>query len=328
MQAVEKTPRASRRPLAILLMGPTGTGKTELALHLARAFPVGLISVDSALVYRGMDIGTAKPAPAVLGSLHHHLVDILDPAERYSAGDFRRDASAAMLEIASEDKTPLLVGGTLLYFRALSKGLANLPEPDQGIRSQLDAEAAQAGWPALHRRLAALDPVAAARIHPNDAQRIQRALEVHVQTGTPLSELQRCTASGVAGRFDFLRIGLVPPDRSILNENIERRFNLMLKKGFIQEVRRLYERGDLHANLPSMRAVGYRQLWQHLAGECSVEEATRRAIVATRRLAKRQMTWLRSERLDAVFDPHKKDLAADIGEFVARALAGRNMTLC
>lgn len=314
---------AGARKPAILLMGPTATGKTELALRLAEIFPVELISVDSALVYRGMDIGTAKPSSRLLARVPHRLVDIRDPGERYSAGEFRRDALAAISEIRSRQHIPLLVGGTLLYFRALTRGLAQMPAPNPEIRARLDQEAGRAGWPALHQRLEALDPKAAARIHPNDAQRIQRALEVHAQTGMSLSEVQAQGSNPGASLGDFLRIGLLPKDRIKLNKIVEKRFNAMMEKGFLNEVRALFERGDLQPEMPAMRAVGYRQLWQHLTGECDLEEACRRAVVATRRLAKRQMTWLRSETLDAVFDPYAPALDTQVSDFLADYLGRR-----
>jgi tRNA dimethylallyltransferase len=279
---------------AILLMGPTASGKSELAIELARALGGEIVSVDSALVYRGLDIGTAKPAAALRAEVPHHLVDILDPAAPYSAGRFRRDALAAMEAIRERGRLPILVGGTMLYFRALLKGLAELPEADPALRAVLDADAALRGWPALHTELARVDPAAAARIRPGDSQRIQRALEVWRLTGKPLSQLQAAGASPPAG-WRFLKLGLAPPSRAELHAAIGRRFEIMMAAGFLAEVAALRARGDLHAGLPSMRAVGYRQLWAHLAGECRLEQAAEGAIIATRRLAKRQMTWLRAE---------------------------------
>lgn len=308
------------RSKAVLLMGPTGTGKTDLALRLVKRFPMEIISVDSALVYRGMDIGTAKPSPEVLAEVPHHLVDIRDPAERYSAGAFRRDALVAMADIDARGKIPLLVGGTLLYFRALSRGLAEMPEPDPAIRQSLDAQAQRLGWAALHARLLEVDPQAAGRIHPNDAQRIQRALEVFEQTGKPLSLLQSQAGEGSGSGRSYFRIGLVPGDRLELNKIIEKRFNIMIKKGLLDEVSELFHRGDLVASLPALRAVGYRQLWQYLAGECALEEACRRAVVATRRLAKRQMTWLRGEALDAEIEPFRAGSDRQAIDLLASAL--------
>ena len=278
----------------ILLMGPTSSGKTDLAIEIARSIPAEIISVDSALVYRELDIGTAKPSMALRAEIPHHLLDLLDPTEAYSAGRFRRDALAAMAGVRSRGRVPILVGGTMLYFRALLRGLAELPEADPGVRAALDEEAAQRGWPALHADLGRVDPVAAARIRSGDSQRIQRALEVWRLTGTPLSQLQAAGATVPQG-WDFLKLGLAPPSRPALHAAIERRFHAMIDAGLLGEIERLYGRGDLHAGLPSIRAVGYRQLWAFMAGECSLAEAVMKAIAATRRLAKRQMTWLRAE---------------------------------
>lgn len=282
-----------RQP-AILLMGPTASGKTGLAIELARALPVEIVSVDSALVYREMDIGTAKPSPALRAEVPHHLVDLVDPAESYSAGRFRRDALAAMAAIRARGRVPLLTGGTMMYFRALQRGLAELPPADPALRAQLDRQAAAHGWPALHARLAAVDPAAAARIQPGDSQRIQRALEVWQLVGRPLSELQAAGDSPLEG-WRLLKLALAPPDRAALHARIEQRFRDMMAAGLLAEVERLHARGDLHAGLPSIRAVGYRQLWRHVAGECELDSAVADAITATRRLAKRQMTWLRAE---------------------------------
>lgn len=275
-------------------MGPTAAGKTGLAMELARALPAEIISVDSALVYRGMDIGTAKPSPAQRAEVPHHLIDLLDPAEAYSAGSFRRDALAAMAGVRARGRVPILVGGTMLYFHALQRGLAELPAADPGVRAELDAAAARLGWPALHAELARVDPDAAARIQPGDSQRIQRALEVWRLTGTPLSALQAAGSAAPAG-WRFLKFGLAPSSRAALHGAIETRFRAMLAAGLLAEVERLHARGDLHAGLPSVRAVGYRQLWAFLEGECTLEEGVRQGITATRRLAKRQMTWLRAE---------------------------------
>ncbi len=281
------------RPLAIFLMGPTASGKTALACALSERFPVDLISVDSALVYRNMDIGTAKPDSATLARYPHALVDIRDPAEPYSAADFCADATAAMKHISRQGRVPLLVGGTGLYFRALQQGLSDLPEADAQIRAQLCAEAERLGWPALHARLAVLDPVAAARIGVRDTQRLQRALEVIALTGKPLSRQQsrrrRCFP------WRVLKLALLPQDRGVLHERIARRFDMMLEAGFIDEVRAFRKRPDLHAALPAMRAVGYRQAWEHLEGTTGAGDFRERGIFATRQLAKRQITWLRSD---------------------------------
>ncbi|MGH8497120.1 MAG: tRNA (adenosine(37)-N6)-dimethylallyltransferase MiaA [Gammaproteobacteria bacterium] len=279
---------------AILLKGPTASGKTALAVHLVERLPVDIISVDSGQVYRGMDIGTAKPPPEVLARAPHRLIDILDPAEAYSAGRFRRDALAAMREIHAAGRIPLLVGGTMLYFRVLEAGLAELPPADPGLRAELESRAARVGWPALHAELARADPPAAARIHPHDAQRIQRALEVFLVTGRPISDIGR-RSTGAGDSVRFIKIVLAPVSRELLRERIARRFLEMIDRGFIEEVAGLHARPDLHRDLPSMRAVGYRQLWDLHDGRCAREEAIRRGIAATQRLAKRQMTWLRGE---------------------------------
>lgn len=279
---------------AILLMGPTAAGKSGLAMELARAVPAEIVSVDSALVYREMDIGTAKPTPEQRAAVPHHLVDLLDPAEAYSAGRFRRDALAAMEATRARGRVPLLVGGTMLYFRALQRGLADLPEADPALRAELDERARHIGWPALHAELARVDPVSATRIQRGDAQRIQRALEVWRLTGTPLSQLQAAGATAPEG-WRFLKLGLTPASRPRLHEAIERRFHAMMEAGFLDEVKRLHGRDDLHPGMPSIRAVGYRQLWAHLDGQYGLDEAIQGAVTATRRLAKRQMTWLRAE---------------------------------
>lgn len=280
---------------AILLMGPTAAGKSDLAIALAERLPCDIISVDSALVYRGMDIGTAKPPPELLARVPHHLIDILDPLESYSTARFRADALALMAEIRRRDRIPLLVGGTMLYFRGLQQGLAVLPSADPALRARLEEEASTLGWASLHARLAAVDPEAAARIHPNDPQRIQRALEVYTLTGRPMTALIRARSGPVDLPFRFIKLVRAPRERSVLHARIERRFHTMLEQGLLGEVARLRARGDLTPDLPSMRAVGYRQVWDHLAGACSREEMCFKAIVASRQLAKRQFTWLRAE---------------------------------
>jgi len=308
---------ADVRPLAIFLMGPTASGKTALACALADRFPVELISVDSALVYRGLDIGSAKPDAATLARYPHALIDIRDPAQPYSAADFREDALVAMEVIRERGNVPLLVGGTGLYFRALQRGLSDLPEADPALRQTLAAEAASIGWTAMHARMAALDPVAGARIRPGDAQRIQRALEVMTLTGRPLTELQQV---GTVQRFPWrvLKLALLPDDRSLLHERIARRFDEMLAAGFLDEVRQLKRRADLHADLPAIRAVGYRQAWEYLEGEGDATTFRNRAIYATRQLAKRQVTWLRSEYDARTFDPDRGDPTPEVARAVAQ----------
>jgi tRNA dimethylallyltransferase len=279
----------------ICLTGPTGCGKTELAISLAERWPLDIISMDSAMVYRGMDVGTAKPPAPILARFPHRLVDIRDPEEAYSAGQFRTDALAALAAIRARGRWPLLVGGTLLYLRALREGLAQLPGRDERLRRAIDAQADADGWPALHARLADVDPVSAARIKPMDRQRIQRALEVHALTGRPLADLQKSAAAAGRERIDILTLAIVPEDRGALAARIERRFDAMVASGFVEEVRSLMARPGLGAEQASMRAVGYRQLWAHLAGDLGWEEARLKALAATRQLAKRQMTWLRSD---------------------------------
>lgn len=291
----------------VCLTAPTACGKTDLAIEIARRLPIEIVSVDSAMVYRGMDIGTAKPDVELRAVLPHHLIDVADPAESYSAGRFLRDAVAAIAEIRRRGRLPLLVGGTLLYLRALRQGLADLPEADAAVRRALDEEAERVGWPALHRRLSDLDPAAARRIAPNDRQRIQRALEVHRLTGQPLSQLHRAAAWVAAP--EVTTIALVPADREQLGVRIERRFDAMVEAGFVSEVQKLRDRGDLSMDTPSMRAVGYRQVWGYLAGLHEWPAARSKAIAATRQLAKRQMTWLRSERDIERLDPLSPDLA-------------------
>jgi tRNA dimethylallyltransferase len=316
------------RPPAIFLMGPTASGKTALACTLVEKFPLAIVSVDSALVYRGLDIGAAKPDAETLERFPHRLIDIRDPAQPYSAADFRADALREMAAISTVGKIPLLVGGTGLYFRALQSGLSDLPEADPRVRERLADEAAGKGWPALHARLRELDPIAAEKIRPGDAQRIQRALEVIELTGKPLSAQQ----GGMPARFVYrvLKLALIPDDRALLHARIAGRMDAMIAGGFLDEVRALRARGDpgsspgqaLHADLPAMRAVGYRQAWQHLDGESGADEFRDRAIFATRQLAKRQLTWLRSE-LDARrLDPLIVDHAAQAQRAVTEFLTG------
>lgn len=293
---------AAGLPPAIFLMGPTAAGKTDLALELARALPCDLISVDSALIYRGMDIGTAKPERAVLDEFPHALIDILDPAESYSAAEFRADALAAMAESTARGRIPLLVGGTMLYYKALLEGLADMPSADPAIRAELEARALAEGWEVLHRELAAVDPESAARIHPNDPQRLTRALEVYLVSGLSMTEHRRRQAAGNpdtgtsgGGQLPYtvVQLAIAPAQRQILHDRIAQRFRAMLEQGFVEEVETLRSRSDLHAGLPSIRAVGYRQVWEYLDGELSRDEMVVRGIIATRQLAKRQFTWLR-----------------------------------
>ncbi len=278
----------------ILLMGPTASGKTQLSLDLAARLPVEIVSVDSAQVYRGMDIGAAKPDAATRAAVPHHLIDILEPSEIYSAARFRDDALRLIDEIRRRGRIPLLAGGTMLYFRALQQGLSDLPSANAELRLRLEQEAELVGWAGMHAKLAALDPATAARLHPNDAQRIQRALEVIELSGaSPSDWYARPKPRGIEGRV--IKLALNPPQRSELHRRIELRFRQMMEQGFLDEVRRLRARGDLHADLPSVRAVGYRQLWDHLEGQGTLEEAVGRGIAATRQFAKRQLTWLRTE---------------------------------
>ncbi|EML9902431.1 tRNA (adenosine(37)-N6)-dimethylallyltransferase MiaA [Morganella morganii] len=279
------------KPAALFLMGPTASGKTALAIELCQRLPVEIISVDSALIYKGMDIGTAKPDAAELALAPHRLIDILDPSVVYSAADFRRDALAAMTDITAQGKIPLLVGGTMMYFKALLEGLSPLPSADPEIRAQIEARAAQDGWQVLHDELSRIDPVAGARIHPNDPQRLSRALEVYYISGKTMTELTETAGENLP--FNAYQFAIAPADRKILHQRIEMRFQMMLNAGFEDEVRALYQRGDLHPDLPSIRCVGYRQMWSYLAGEISYDDMVYRGICATRQLAKRQLTWLR-----------------------------------
>jgi tRNA dimethylallyltransferase len=290
-------------PPAIFLMGPTAAGKTDLAIELTKVLPCELISVDSALVYRGMDIGTAKPSKALLDKYPHRLIDILDPSQSYSAADFRTDALQAMAEITSRGKIPLLVGGTMLYFKALLEGLADMPAADLEIRAQIEAQAASQGWQALHDELASIDPVSAARIHPNDPQRLVRALEVFRVSGMSMTahrqqQTEQSAQASASGRhqlpYTVANLAIAPTDRKVLHDRIAVRFRQMLDEGFVEEVLALRSRGDLHSNLPAIRAVGYRQVWDHLDGRLTWDEMQERGIIATRQLAKRQFTWLRS----------------------------------
>ena len=278
--------------IAYALVGPTASGKSRLALELAARFPIEIVSIDSAQVYRGMDIGTAKPSPEERGAVPHHLIDLLDPTEAYSAGRFRDDALRAVAGIHSRNRIPLLVGGTMLYYRALAEGMDELPPANPEIRRQIDADAAEKGWPAMHAELASLDPTTAARLKPGDAQRIQRALEVHRATGKPISEFQNQPKPALP--FELRAFSIFPDDRAELHRRIAERFDTMLKAGLVEELAALRKRFQLHPELPSMRCVGYRQAWGFLEGNCGAAELRETGIAATRQLAKRQLTWLRS----------------------------------
>ena len=307
------------RPLAILLMGPTASGKSAAALHLAQRLPVEIVSVDSAQVYRGMNIGTAKPDLETRLKHPHHLVDIVSPSETYSAAQFRQDAMARIEDIAGRGRIPLLVGGTMLYFKALTEGLSELPQADAATRTVIDAMAAQAGWAALHAELQRIDPATAQRLDPNDSQRIQRALEIYYLTGKPMSA--QLDAPQGALPFDVLRIALIPADRAQLHERIAKRFEEMLELGLIAEVRRLRAEYDLNPDLPSMRCVGYRQVWQYLEGAYGLQGLRETAVAATRQLAKRQLTWLRGMTQLQTFDCLPAGAAQQIGDWVSAKLA-------
>ncbi|WP_299734287.1 tRNA (adenosine(37)-N6)-dimethylallyltransferase MiaA [uncultured Endozoicomonas sp.] len=281
-----------RLPPAVFLMGPTASGKTDLAVALSKSYPFEIISVDSALIYKGMDIGTAKPEPDVLADAPHHLIDILDPSEAYSAADFRQDAIALMTDITKRGRIPLLVGGTMMYFKVLRDGMASMPSADDRVRQALLNTAEEKGWAFLHQQLVEVDPKAAQRIKPTDTQRLQRALEVYQLTGKPLSQWHQ-EQDGQKLPWDITSLALAPEDRAVLHERIALRFRLMLENGFLDEAKALYARGDLSVNMPAVRSVGYRQVWSYLDGELSYEEMVERGIIATRQLAKRQLTWLR-----------------------------------
>lgn len=275
-------------------MGPTASGKTDLALALHRQLPVEIINVDSAQIYRGMNIGTAKPDANVLATAPHRLISFCDPAQPYSAAQFARDAQREMAEIVASNKVPLLVGGTMLYFKVLLEGMAELPEADAQIRDEIQQQAQREGWPSLHRELETVDPLTASRLHPNHSQRIQRALEVYRITGKALSELQNQTQIGIESLYDIKQFALIPNDRHRLHQKIEARFHAMIEEGLEAEVKTLYQRGDLTKTMPAIRSVGYRQLWDYFEGHCSLNQAIERAVIATRQLAKRQLTWLKS----------------------------------
>ena len=282
-------------------MGPTASGKTDLAIFLTEHFPVDIISVDSALVYRGLDIGSAKPSSEELAKAPHRLLDVVDPIEPYSAARFRNDALREIDEIIKAGRIPLLVGGTMLYFRALLQGLSELPESDEATRKKLEQKAKEIGWEKMHQRLAEVDVEAAKRIHPNDPQRISRALEVYEMTGKSMSQLQK-EQKAEPLPYDVLKLALIPSDRAVLHQRIEKRFGQMLEQGLIDEVKSLRDRGDLHEDLPAIRAVGYRQVWDYLESRIDYTEMQERGVIATRQLAKRQLTWLRSEKDLTIYD--------------------------
>jgi tRNA dimethylallyltransferase len=306
-------------PLALVLTGPTGSGKSAWAARLAEQLPIEIVSVDSAQVYRGMDIGTAKPDAATRARIVHHLIDIRDPAEPYSAGEFVHDAHAALAAIHARGHLPVLVGGTQLYLRALLRGMAELPPASAVVRAQLEASAAALGWPALHAELARVDPQAAAKIHRNDPQRIQRALEVYRVSGRSISAWQAEMRAPAEAAL-WLRFALIPGDRTALGRALAGRFAAMLESGLLAEVAALFRRGDLHAELPAIRSVGYRQLWAHCAGQIGLAEATAQAVAATRQLAKRQLTWLRAMPERIVIDCIGEHVAQTVLETVTDAM--------
>ncbi|MBW0449812.1 tRNA (adenosine(37)-N6)-dimethylallyltransferase MiaA [bacterium M00.F.Ca.ET.228.01.1.1] len=304
------------------LLGPTASGKTAAALALAARHPVEIVSVDSALVYRDMDIGTAKPSAGERAVAPHHLIDIVDPADAYSAAQFRADALRLTAEISARGRLPLLVGGTMLYYKALTQGLNDLPAANATVRAQLDADAARDGWPALHARLAAVDPATAARLAPNDSQRIQRALEVFLLTGEPMSALLAAPArtDEAAAQWHFVPIALEPSERSVLHTRIEQRFDAMLANGFVDEVVKLRARGDLSPDMPSMRCVGYRQVWEYLDGTVDYSTMRDKGVFATRQLCKRQLTWLRGMNERVVVDCCDPQATARVLEVVERLI--------
>ena len=306
----------------LCLAGPTAAGKSASTLALAERWPLEIVNVDSATIYRGMDIGTAKPSPGEQARVPQHLLDILDPAQSYSAAEFRADALRLIDEIRARGRIPLLAGGTMMYYKALRDGLDDLPQADPALRAELEARAARLGWPALHAELAVLDPVTAARLAPNDSQRIQRALEICQLSGQPMSALlQRAQRKPDDDANRYLTISLEPSDRLALHARIEQRFDAMLRNGLLDEVRRLHARPDLHPGLPSVRCVGYRQMWAHLDGEIDLDAAREQGIAATRQLAKRQITWLRAQPERVIVDCLAPDAVARTIDAVARALA-------
>ena len=307
------------KPNVVCLMGPTASGKTGLAVELASQHDYEIVSVDSALVYRDMDIGTAKPDAETLRMAPHRLIDIIDPSASYSAADFLKDVAVEIDDIVAGGKTPLLVGGTMMYFNALQKGLAEMPSADAALRAELDAHIAEHGLASLHEELQRIDPESAARINPNDPQRLQRAVEVYRLTGKTMTQLW-AEQESQSPPYNLINLAVMPEDRSTLHKRIEQRFDIMMEEGFLEEVERLYQRGDLTIEMPSIRCVGYRQLWQYLAGEDSLDDAIYKGVVATRQLAKRQLTWLRGWDELAVFDSLQADLLAQTLKYVESRL--------
>ncbi|OGT40133.1 MAG: tRNA (adenosine(37)-N6)-dimethylallyltransferase MiaA [Gammaproteobacteria bacterium RIFCSPHIGHO2_12_FULL_38_14] len=299
----------------ICLLGPSASGKTSLAVEMVKRFPCDIISVDSAMVYKGMDIGTAKPDHHTLEIAPHRLIDMVDPAHAYSAGQFRTDALREIKKIVAQNRIPLLVGGTMMYFRILQQGLADLPVQNPALRQQLQMKANEMGWPALHKELAAIDPIAATRIHIHDQQRIQRALEVYYLTGEAITKQQQEDTSALQD-YAIQHIALYPKDRNKLHEKIKQRFYGMLEQGFVKEVERLYERSDLSITLPSIRSVGYREMWAYLSSAITYDEMVEQALASTRQLAKRQMTWLRSFKDISMFDPDASRFLDDILKYI------------
>jgi tRNA dimethylallyltransferase len=319
---VDKIKAQNKLPSAIFIMGPTAAGKTDLAVSIAKEYPVEIISVDSALVYRGMNIGTAKPLPKVMRKYPHHLIDILEPTESYSVGNFHQDALALMLDITSRGKVPLLVGGTMLYFKALQYGLAELPSADPVIRARLSAEASDKGLLHLHNRLAEIDPVSAKRIHQNDPQRIQRALEVYELSGRSLTALTQAPETLLP--YQITKIVLSPFDRKVLHQRIEDRFRMMMANGLLEEVTNLYDSYENHDELTSLRAVGYRQVLQYLSGAYDLETCIKKAIIATRQMAKRQITWLRAQNDSIWFDSDDDLIQSQVISLLERNIPGFN----
>lgn len=303
------------KPQVVCLMGPTASGKTGLAVELAQHHNFEIISVDSALVYKGMDIGTAKPDAELLAKAPHRLINIIDPTESYSAADFVLDAVDHVQDILSKGKTPLLVGGTMMYFNALQKGLAEMPNANAELRATIEQEALEKGWASLHGELQKVDPAAALRIHPNDPQRLQRAIEVYRLTGKTMTQFWSEQES-VSLPFDMINMAVMPKERSVLHERIEQRFYDMMDQGFLAEVEGFYQRGDLSIEMPSMRCVGYRQLWQYLNGDDLLDDAIFKGVVASRQLAKRQLTWLRGWEDLMIFDSLSKDLVPDALNYI------------